>query len=420
MDLEQAKTIAESQGYDLLGFHTIPVPVYKVIVSYDSYDNDPFFPLQKALLRIIDEIGSNVDDKFAAALLGVDEQLMKQTRKKLEDNHFIIPDPITGEKKLTDDARRKYLDYGARPTVNITGSFFVDGKSLDFLPDNAAKQRLYAHKIYDEEDVSTHKPIIFAEHPIETQKIENKLNNNKVSLEYLNLDKDGRNFKVTEIERLMLANVYLLYFHAKDSTIKKQAYIDDKVFKTPATGNVDTYTFRLKQDDKGHCRVARNLGYNANDETKDRYIDEPADKDVRWEDVVKEAYGIKTQYTPQIEYDQEAGLYFLKVTREMVDASNNPRKIINDCSKMRPCLNLQLPQGESGILLFDIIPEMGYYLNLAQALQDIGNLDKENLDASELVKKLAGISPQWRNDLLSMGYEQELEKIDFKRFIHSL
>ena len=102
MDLEQAKTIAENRGCDLLGFHTIPVPVYKVIVSYDSYDNDPFFPLQKALLRIIDEIGPDVDDKFAAALLGVDEQLMKQTRKKLEDNHdpfFIIPDPITGEKE---------------------------------------------------------------------------------------------------------------------------------------------------------------------------------------------------------------------------------------------------------------------------------------------------------------------------------
>lgn len=99
----------------------------------------------------------------------------------------------------------------------------------------------------------------------------------------------------------------------------------------------------------------------------------------------------------------------------MVDASNNPRKIINDCSKMRPCLKLLLPRGESGILLFDIIPEMGCYLDLTRALQDMGNLD-----ASELVKKLAGISPQWRNDLLSMGYEQELEKIDVKRFIHSL
>ncbi len=415
MDLEQAKTIAENRGCDLLGFHTIPVPVYKVIVSYDSYDNDPFFPLQKALLRIIDEIGPDVDDKFAAALLGVDEQLMKQTRKKLEDNHFIIPDPITGEKKLTDDARRKYLNYGARPTIKITGSFFVDGKSLDFLPDKGDKRTLYANTIHDEEDVSTHKPIILAEHPVEIQKIENRLNNNKVSLEHLNLDKDGRNFEVTEIERLMLANVYLLYFHAKDDTIKKQAYIDDKVFKTPAIGNVYTYTFRLKQDDKGHCRVARNLGYNANDETKDRYINEPADKDARWGDVVKEAYGIKTPYTPQIEYNQEAGLYFLKVTREMVDASNNPRKIINDCSKMRPCLKLLLPRGESGILLFDIIPEMGCYLDLTRALQDMGNLD-----ASELVKKLAGISPQWRNDLLSMGYEQELEKIDVKRFIYSL
>ena len=82
---------------------------------------------------------------------------------------------------------------------------------------------------------------------------------------------------------------------------------------------------------------------------------------------------------------------------------------------MRPCLKLLLPRGESGILLFDIIPEMGCYLDLTRALQDMGNLD-----ASELVKKLAGISPQWRNDLLSMGYEQELEKIDVKRFIHSL
>lgn len=415
MDLKQAMEIAKSRECILLGWHAIPVPVYKVYVSYESFDNDPFFPLQRALLRIIVEIGQSVGDKFAAALLGVDEQLVKHTLTKLKDDKFIVSDPNTGEKKVTDDARRKYLTPGARPTITKSGWFFVDGKSLAFLPNKAydPKRPLKAHNTWDETDMSVHKPIVYEEHPAEIQKIENVLNNKKRRLESLNLDKEGKNFKVTYIEPLMLDGINLLYFLSKDGTLEKKAYLANQEISTPAIGNVETYTFHLKQDTDNHWMVARNLGYNANDETKDKYIDEPADKDPRWWAIVNKAYSISTSTPTQIEYGQLTKLYSLKVTCETVDASGNPRKLFADCGKERPCL--QLPTEGPGMLLLEIIPELGHYLYLEQALQDL----KEQ-DANELAKKLAGISPQWRSDLLSMGCEQELEQIDTERFIHPL
>ena len=66
MDVKEARKIAERQGGVLLGFHAIPVPIYRIYVSYESFDNNPFFPLQKALLRYVDEVSKSDDNKFVA------------------------------------------------------------------------------------------------------------------------------------------------------------------------------------------------------------------------------------------------------------------------------------------------------------------------------------------------------------------
>lgn len=412
MDVKEARKIAERQGGVLLGFHAIPVPIYRIYVSYESFDNNPFFPLQKALLRYVDEVSKSDDNKFVAALLGVDENLVKQTYEKLREDGFILSNPDTGEKELTEDARRKYLKYGARPSVNKEGAFFVDGKSLDFFLDEINQLLLKAYGIQKEKYFVSHRPIILDENPKEKGCIEQKLEKRKVKLEALNLDKEGKDFKVVDLEPLMLSDVYLVYMYV-DGKMEKKAYIHNLEIETAATKDVLDFTFCVKQ--KGNTWVLdRNLGYNANEETKNKYIDGSADTDEGWNVIVNEFYGIHNSNISPIEYDSESQLYFIRITHEMVDNSNSPRKIIGDCCMEYPCVLLPM-QGGGGVQ-FELRPEIEDYLRIEHELLVLPN----DYDVDELIYKLNMISSKWRSVLLSLGREQELENIDIKQFIHSL
>lgn len=56
MNINQAIKIAKEQGGTLIGFHSIPLPVYQVLLDYDTIDDNPFFPIQKAILQYIRKI----------------------------------------------------------------------------------------------------------------------------------------------------------------------------------------------------------------------------------------------------------------------------------------------------------------------------------------------------------------------------
>lgn len=52
MNINQAIKIAKEQGGTLIGFHSIPLPVYQVLLDYDTIDDNPFFSIQKPYYNI--------------------------------------------------------------------------------------------------------------------------------------------------------------------------------------------------------------------------------------------------------------------------------------------------------------------------------------------------------------------------------
>ena len=52
MDIRKATKIARLNGGTLLGYHTVPLPVYQLIVSFKTFDEDPFFPIKKHCLSV--------------------------------------------------------------------------------------------------------------------------------------------------------------------------------------------------------------------------------------------------------------------------------------------------------------------------------------------------------------------------------
>ena len=101
MNIEQAIKIASENNGTLIGFHSIPLPVYQVLLDYDTIDDDPFFPIQKAILQYVDKLAHIEKEKglqwsfnYLAAMLGLDVPLIIEIYKDLiavSYTHLTLP-----------------------------------------------------------------------------------------------------------------------------------------------------------------------------------------------------------------------------------------------------------------------------------------------------------------------------------------
>lgn len=137
MDIKQADRIAKEHGGTLLGYHTIPLPVYQVFVNYETFDDNPFFPIKKALLQWIHDREDTDDGKyvyieFVASLLGMDKNLVQQVYDELKRERYIITDPETRLYRVTQDAVQKFILPDSRPRKKVSGSIILDGKISTF------------------------------------------------------------------------------------------------------------------------------------------------------------------------------------------------------------------------------------------------------------------------------------------------
>ena len=142
MNIEQAIKIAKENGGTLIGFHSIPLPVYQVLLNYDTIDDNPFFPIQKAILQYVDKLaniekeeGAQWSFNYLADVLGLDASLVIKFYEELKEEHLVYRDPETQLLTIMPFARKEYLAEGARPHKRLTGSILVDGKSFELFSD---------------------------------------------------------------------------------------------------------------------------------------------------------------------------------------------------------------------------------------------------------------------------------------------
>lgn len=279
MDIKQADRIAKEHGGTLLGYHTIPLPVYQVFVNYETFDDNPFFPIKKALLQWIHDREDTDDGKyvyieFVASLLGMDKNLVQQVYDELKRERYIITDPETGLYRVTQDAVQKFILPDSRPRKKVSGSIILDGKNFNFLPAKAYKpiidDEVYVWNKMRNQDIDAHKPIDMStdSHSAEISRIEKALDRHERRLEDIGLEhNEGKDFKVTQIEKKYIYPVFLVYVGKEDGGIAKLPYIGDVFLNTPAISHTDNFTFFIRRGKEG-VSVSANLGYNANDETK--------------------------------------------------------------------------------------------------------------------------------------------------------
>lgn len=437
MNIKQAIKLAKINGGTLVGFHTIPVPVYQVVLNYETIDDNPFFPIQKAILQYVDKFAS-LEEKIGvykflqslAAALGLDLPLIKTVYDELkgDDVHLIYRDSETQLLCVQDSARNKYLMDGSRPLKKVTGSIVVDGKSFSLFPKEVYEEMLddsifpVTRQNYD---AVPHLPLDISQADTRPEFVNlvSALNSHKYPLKILGLEhSDGNKFEIMGIEEKYLPEVYLLYVVGSDNSVKKIPYINNVVLDVSALkAKVKYCTFALRGSKNGICLTA-NLGYNCNELSPMKIVEE-VDSDKRWYQLISRFYNVPEEYTKDSVISDSYGLKSIFVTEKFLVNSTDPIKILKGCleDNSQVCIPLSNQKGnvrkeESGCLLLRISYEDKIHIYI-----EIYKLLQEQLSPLELEEKLVRLaSDNWRYYMIKMKQYSRLEEIDCSRYIHPL
>lgn len=425
MDINRARHIAAERGGKLLGFHTISMPVYQIIVDYETFDDNPFFPIQRALVQYVDAMSDgeqkNVNVKYLSAMLGVDSNLVQSEFDNLKNENDIYVDPQDATYRISENARNKYLSSGSRPKKRVTGSVILDGKTFDFLPQEAYAPILdvdvYVYDFIQRQDNEPHKPIDLSRHDTpEVSRIEDELNRQKIPYQTLGLEhNECSDFHVLQIEKKQVYPVYLVYVDFEAGNIQKLPFIGDVQIHTPAMTDTNLFAFSINREGK----MSTNDGYGSNEETKNIFMT-GADSHGALTDLVCRRYGIEGDFDKEylVSGDNIHG-FTVNVTDYVLKMSENPQKIISDCLTQGESDGQQAPYcairldgyGSQGVFIMDIHQQIPVYIEMSKIIRDCG-------DTSSLEEKLSSITPDWRKRLLDMDDYSTLENIDSMRYIH--
>ena len=433
MNIEQAIKIAKENGGTLIGFHSIPLPVYQVLLNYDTIDDNPFFPIQKAILQYVDKLaniekeeGAQWSFNYLADVLGLDASLVIKFYEELKEEHLVYRDPETQLLTIMPFARKEYLAEGARPHKRLTGSILVDGKSFELFSDEIYDTILNSNDAWISErtnNITPHLPIDLSQKDTlpEALNLISGLNSHQRMLKCIGLEhSEGSNFEITGLEKKFLYGVYLVYIQAGDGSLRKIPYVGHIPMKTASLSNVSNYRFSLKaernQKSRTNIIVTANLGYNSNEDSKHRSVE---GSESLWVTLTGDILGVPEEYAKSaIKTDSFGNKYFF-VNKDLLIHSDNPSKILDDVLKPTPraCITLGGKRfNEKGILLIrmefddDICP----YLEIKKAINNTS-------DIQQLKDLLNQVAPKdWRQRLVEINQYSKLEEIDCSQYIHPL
>lgn len=397
-----------SQNGSFIGYFQVPFPVYVVHISYDSVDKDPFFPLEKAILRYVKSCPKMDKTPYFANLIGFDEELIIQCTKSLKEKGMIrIME--SGQYEITNDAERKYLTPNSRPTVKVTGTFIVDGKSLNILPKfiYQGEPRLTDWEV----NVSAHLPIDLSMNKAPGKKVIQYLQNSR-TLEMLGLETTGSNFEVLEFRKKFLKGAYAVFYLDKQKQYHKDIVYGGHLLECDATGSATTYTIELKtiKKDSDNWNFIPNYGYNVSD-IKGMYSVAIFAQLEGWTKILSERYKIK-DYFFKIETEEDTKLPIIHIDNMLVLKSPKALNVIADAQSGYIDFPLK---SQEGIVRIKTSHKIQTYIDFKETLT---NWDKNpNLNGKEIANKLNRLDANWRQLMVKFELFEYLEKIDCDCFI---
>ena len=403
----------KSQGLTVFGAVKVQCPVWVIHLKMKSKDNDPFFPVDRAMLRYMD-MAPDANVAYLANLIGMDVDFIKYREKELRESNMICINQ-KGLYEITSDAKRKYFeDGGERPDVTIYGDVVVDGLSLKLLDkafyearapySDRRSQMIVPTAILSNDDPRLVKAVKRIEGMTRSQKEE-------YLLEGLSHDYEIEGYDLKSID-----NVYIVlsYDHNSKKSRRDVFFRDRFIPSVDCLSEViDHYYLYLSN---AVCHSSE--GYTPKDgnpfvwfsfeEVKkflqERYI---------LSSVKDEDFKCYNSSTPDGGYP-----LVVNVSNDMLERSEIPYRLMNDALMGK--FDVDVKEGtfnghRGGFCVISVrntIPErVARYREMKDYVKRNGHIDMAFIEAS--YPKGRG----WRQEFVELGLLEELEEIDIAQYI---
>lgn len=393
----------------LIGSLPIRLPVYILQLQYMSKDNDPFFNLDKAILRYI-QIQPNTNIGCLANLLGMNPDFIRFRIGFLQP--IMIRTEENGSYKVTEDAERKYFnENGARPDVSISADLMVDGRTLSLLP-TIFYDRSNRVWLYDGKTNIPHKALLTKDAPILRSTI-SKLNSLPAdSLTNYNLEKLGHDFQLINLEPKYIIGAQITFSYDSAGKVCKELLFADTLIEVEALGSdIQNYLFMINENGE----VISNGGFSSRDDASEFVVD----FNFKYLDLCfQRRYGATEIIREDYEYDGKGfpiiGVVIkVNVSINLYERVTNKRALLADAEKGI----LELPVKGGGFMLVkvEICEDMRELIDTERAIESWKKEHNWGIDYS-FIETYLPPECDWRLLFIRLKRFDELEEIDRVRY----
>jgi hypothetical protein len=394
----------EGNGGGLIGYFPVAFPVYVIHLEYDCFDSDPFFPLYRALLRYtkLDETHTNI--AYFAHAIGFERSLIDKCIKYLKEKGMILS--FQNRYAVSHDADSKYLGFNTRPTVRVSSSIIVDGKSLKLLSPVVYQSK--RELIERTENVSAHLPVDLSLNISSLQRLKRELGRGEIK-EILHLDPSSSNFDITEISKKFLRGAYAVFYTDADGKCCKQILYQGEPIQCDALEPIVTYSIQLTNTERGWI-FTPNLGYNVADRDEAKDITVMACPE-GIEALLIERYSLPQHSCAKIKMDARTGTPIICIEERLLFQAGNPVEILDDVIRGY----IDFPVNSIGIVRITIHHNIHKYVHFWKEVMK-WNYEK-NENGKAFSRRIQQTYPLWRDYLVKFRQLDVLEMIDVDCFI---
>lgn len=410
MRLETFEEYGRVTGRIIHGAVKIQYPVYNLHLKMLTKDVDPYFPIDRAVVKYA-TLQPNIDLAYLAALIGLDTSFVRWRVRTLMESNMLALNGV--EYTVTDNGERKYLaeDPVQKDRV-IYGNLVVDGNTMELLDKSFYKNKAWL--LDRKSDIFPHRPLLSVN--------DNSIKKTLKELERMTPDEKNEycmeaashDYEVVDFDAQSLDDVYVVF--SSDNETKwgrRDVLYKNKVLDLEQVSEeIKMFYFSLYNGEfynsQGYHPRQKNPLYSFSSDEIIAFIQKRYD--------VKEVFASDFDYCDWTNKDHPYPLT-IKVTKELLNRAKRRKRLIIDAingtisQTLRVGAMRNVEIGFFNIHVEDDVPE--FTALYSKVVKWEGRLNSDFVE-----QKLASV-PDWRKNLVYLRCFDELEEIDIDKFINN-
>ena len=403
-----------AEGLIVFGAIRVQCPVWVLHLKMLSKDNDPFFAIDKAILKYI-KMQPDCNIAYLSAIIGMDYDFVEWRKKELSSAIMIRFNELKKEYEVTTAAEKKYLSgKGERPDVEIYADLPVDGISLELLDQEFYNSRTYYND--KRSDAIVAQPIINDTDPKVAKALKRLESMSPDDKHNHHLERESHDYSLEGFDLKTIDNIYIvLCYNKEEGKCVRKIFFNNKFISNidSLKNSIDYYYLSFYN---GVCLSSD--GYVPKDGNP--FVNLREDEICR---VIKERYQMDDVTTDDFFYTPAGNPAYgtpltIKVSDDFLDRAGEAERLMNDAVNKQLFLDIKespVSKWKTGFFIIhvanNIEDRVKRYELIKKYKKDHGKLDIEFLN------KTYPDTLTWRKELVKLGLYSDLEEIDIEQHI---